>query len=40
MKSVLEEVNRRVPEGVTEEECCEGNDAKQKRKGPDFPPLW
>lgn len=39
VKSVLEKVERGVPESVTEQERCERNGAKQKSKSPDFPPL-
>lgn len=39
-ESVLEEVERRVPEGITEEEHCKCDDTKQQSKSPDFPPLW
>lgn len=39
MESVLEEVERGVPESVTEQECCKCNDTTQQSKSPDFPPL-
>lgn len=39
MKRVLEEVDRGVPESVTEQERCKCNDAKQQSKSPEFPPL-
>lgn len=37
-KSWLEEVERRIPESVTEQNCCECDDTKQQSKSPDFPP--
>lgn len=36
---VLEEVERRVPEGVAEEQRCEGEDAKEQDESLDLPPL-
>lgn len=38
-KGVLEEVERGVPESVTEQERCKCDDTKQQSKSPDFPSL-
>lgn len=38
-ESVLEEVQRGVPESVTEQERGECNDQEKQSKSPDFPPL-
>lgn len=39
VEGVLEEVERGVPESVTEQERCEGNNAKQYSQSPESSPL-
>lgn len=38
-KSILEEVERGVPESVTEQKGCKCNNTKKQSKSPDSPPL-